>query len=326
VRIKAHNNYNPRRNENMRHKKWKHSIGPAAASVMMLAAVPVSAQELSPEELIKDSRSAMESLDSYSIHTEITYSDSSEIGEFEGYYEAHEDIFTNPFKMRTQASSEYDGAEDSWTTYLTEEAYYFTDFEDTWFKITAGHPEFDMLAYGSTAEGYFDEIEGLDGFSVTEEEDVYVLTYESDGSGYEDILEPSMEEDSGEVTVDLRVNNLFYEVQISKETNYLTNIHREYQTVYEYEDGTREEFNESSHTAFSNFNSAEEFEIPAEVIEGALDFDDYYYDHEEEYSEEEYGDELPATASSSPFYMLTGLLTAAGGMLFMVRRKTVSKA
>ncbi|PTL38509.1 DUF6612 family protein [Alkalicoccus saliphilus] len=307
----------------MTKNRWKFSAG---VSVMMLAAVPISAQALSPEELIQDSRNAMESLDSYSIHTEITYSDISEFGEFEGSYEAHEDIFTSPFKMRTQASTEYDGDTDSWTTYLTEDAYYFTDFEDTWFKITADNPEFDMLAYGSTAEGYFEEIEALDGFTVTEEDEAYVLTYESDETGYEDVLDPTLEGEDDEITAELRINNLFYEVHISKETNYLTEIHREYETVYEYEDGrTGEEFKESSRTTFYNFNSAEEFEIPAEVIEGALDYDDYYFDYEEEFMEEN-GDELPATASDYPFYVLGGLLTAAaaGAMLVISRRKTVS--
>ncbi|WP_147804554.1 DUF6612 family protein [Alkalicoccus halolimnae] len=322
----------------MINKFIKKSAPVLACSALVFSAVPASAEEHNVENIIENSMEAMNSLESVSALTEIEYSHDSELENFVDYHEFEEDIIADPFIMRGFYTTISGGVETNWTTYFTEDAYYTQDIDGTWL-VTSEEEEaeegFEPLDFGELLyQWYFYEIdEFTDDYTLSEEDGTYILTYESEGGTYEDVIEPSSSEDlesgeaglNGSMDEEYEVTDLFYEVHIDMETYYVTDIYKDYQSSYTY-DGVTSDIRETVSTNFYNYNSVEPIEVPAEVIEGAVTYDEYYSDYEEEYSEEEQGDELPATASSYPFYMLAGLLTAAaaGGVLFMGRRKTVS--
>jgi LPXTG-motif cell wall-anchored protein len=305
----------------------KKFISVTAAGTLLFAASPVSAQETSAETILNDTRAAMDSLESYSLRTEVegTVYD-SEFGDFDYNYQVDQDIIVEPFTLRSDTVSVYDNYEESYRSYWNEEGYFMEQMDGSWIKLFDGLGDFEGA--NLIAQQYLDEIELYAGdFSVEEEDGYYVLTYDLDGEIIEDYPEPSLngngngdELDLSEDAVeDFEVTALSYEIYIDQETGYLTDYYSDFTTEITYADGESLTIEESEYTQFHNFNSVESFEVPAEVIkeaeEGLVD---------EDTTEE--GDELPATSTSYPAYTFIGLLLFGAGALFLFRRpeKTVS--
>jgi LPXTG-motif cell wall-anchored protein len=315
----------------------KKSVPVLVCSALLFSAAPVSAEEHSVEDIIENSREAMNNLESISARTEIEFTYESGLDHFVDYHEFEEDIFSSPFMLRGSYTSIADsGEETNWGTYSTEDAYYTQDIDGTWLAVKEGDEGFERPDFTEIMhQWYFYEIDEFAAeFSLSEEDETYILTYESEGGTYEDVLEPSSSEDlesgaaglNGSVEEDYEITDLFFEVHIDKETYYLKDTYKDFYTSYTY-DGVTTDVREVVWTNLYNHNSVEPFEVPAEVVEGALSYDEYYSDYEGEYAEDEHGDELPATASDYPFYVLAGLLTvaAAGGMLVISRRKNIEQ-
>ncbi|PTL38510.1 hypothetical protein C6Y45_10710 [Alkalicoccus saliphilus] len=301
------------------------SVPVLACSALLFSAAPVSAEEHSVEDVIENSREAMYNLESLSVDTEIEYSYERGEEQIVDYHVSEEDIISSPFMMRGfYTTTADDGSEFNWAMYSTESAFYNQDSDGPWVVIREGDEGFERPDFKTTMdEMYFYDIDLFaDEFSLSEEDGMYVLTYDSSGGTYEDVLEPSLSGDmdeglTGDVDEYDEITDVFYEVHIDKETYYLTDMYREFHTSYT-DEGERIDVRDSLWRTFHNFNGVEPFEVPSEVVDGAVDYADYYPDYYEE------GDELPATANNYPFYVLAGLLTAAaaGGLLAVSRRKT----
>jgi hypothetical protein len=305
----------------------KKSVPVLAASALMFSAVPVAAEEHNVENIIENSRDAMNSLESVSVSTDIEFSYESEFEQIVDYHESEEDIISSPFMMRGfYKTTADDGSEWNWTIYSTEDAFYNQDSDGPWVVIREGDEGFERPDFSEVMDQtyFYDIDEFADGFSVSEEDGTYILTYESEGGNYEDVLEPSLSEDmengltlDGDMEEYDEITDVSFEVRIDMETYYLTDVHREFHTSFT-EEGVTYDVKDSMWRNFHNYNSVEPFEVPAEVVDEAIGYDEYYPDYYEE------GDELPATATNYPLYLVTGLLVAAasGGILVMSRRKT----
>ncbi|TMW73445.1 DUF6612 family protein [Alteribacter natronophilus] len=298
----------------------------AALSVSVLfagSAMTGHAGDKSAEEVLNHANDAMADLESYSalIETHQTISDDV-MGETEAHTTTEQDVIMNPFKLREVMTVSAEGEEFTVTTYWTEEGLYIGDETGEWIKI-----EDDGLY-----EVMFDpdhQLGGVNGYgedlSLSEEDGYYVITYDGDGEELMHLFEMGGTGQEGEgdfmaeLGGDMEISHFWYELQIDSDTHYLTGIEMEMDITFNFEDESQT-IEQLIEVTYHNFNSVEDFDVPADVREQAEDLEEAI---EEEMEED--GDELPATATNTPMMALAGLLTAAGAAAILaVRRRLIN--
>ncbi|WP_328587723.1 DUF6612 family protein [Alteribacter lacisalsi] len=294
------------------------------------SAMTASADEISAEDVLNHANEAMAGLDSYSSLMEAHQVISDEMmGDFESHTTAEQDIIMNPFKLREVMNISVDGEEFTITTYWTEEGIYIGD-EEGWIKMEdEGLHEimFDPESQLGDLYGHHEEL------SLTEEDGYYVLTYDGDGeelmhlfemggngngyNGEDEMLDDMM----GDFMEDVEISHFWYELHVDAETHYVTGIEMEMDMEFHFE-GETQTIEQWIDISYHNFNSVEDFDVPAEVKEQAQHIDELA---EELIEEAEEGDEMAATATSTPLMALAGLLTAAGAAAVLATRRRFSK-
>jgi LPXTG-motif cell wall-anchored protein len=296
-----------------------------AAGLFMAGAVSVSAEEHNAEDILHESNEAMENLDSFSSVIDIDMSMGDGEEDFDVQSTVKQDVILDPLKIRQETTDQMpDGSgEQTRTSYITDEGYYEEDGDGGWYKIDEGI-DANMYDPGDQMD---EAMVWGDDLELEEENGYYVISYSGSGDELEDVMDQYGEELYGEeegmeeMMDELDISHFSYELYVDQESYYLTQASIDL-TMELQAEGMEVSMDQTMDMEFHNFNGVEDFDIPEEVLEEAVDIEEMIEEEMDEAGEVEEGDELPATATNQPIWTAAGLLlaAAAGGVLVMGRR------
>ncbi|WP_088032720.1 DUF6612 family protein [Evansella clarkii] len=238
--------------------------------------------DISLEEILSNSASAAEEIESYSFVTEVqqTMGMDEESMSFDMSTEA--DVLVEPsvFYQKTTMDMGELGGEMSYESYFSEEHGLFMEdpLTSEWMK----YPENLMEDILSMSEAQMSPSEQLIAFqdniselSLEEDENYFILNLAGDGEEMKEIVEQigniagdGMDEIFTQMMSELEIHELVYEIFIDKET-----FHPAEATVFINMTiemlGQSMTLEQNADMSFSSFNELEEFEVPQEIIENA---------------------------------------------------------
>lgn len=231
-------------------------------------------EKMDKATVLNKSSEAVESLNSYSVEMDMDV----ETMEMESNIKASGDITHSPDSMHLLMEMGMAGMSMDFETYMQEDQAYMSMFGE-WIEMDPaemGLNSFDQINK--------EEMEKLKNFTkqfeMTEKEDVYVLTLNGEGEEFsvlvEELVQSSMgsfmgdEELMSELVESINVKKLDLEIQIDKDTFYLTSqtIDADLEIV---EMGTPTEMKINGEFTISNINKVEPIVVPEEVKANAVE-------------------------------------------------------
>ncbi|PKR78475.1 hypothetical protein CEY16_01580 [Halalkalibacillus sediminis] len=230
------------------------------------------------DSILEKTAKAMEEVTSFKGVSEY-YDDSTS----NGVNEVSETLFTmeivlsDPAKMHAEGESIMDSGEESmFEMYMAEgDLYIFAD--GNWFTMPT------TSEYGSMYEQYkvFEE-EQIDEylkfskhFSVTDQGDHYLLSFEGDHEDYKNVIMGAsfgaQNETLKEHYENMQISNGSYEIKVDKDTFYMTEYSIEYEAETTGEIGEVKQYHKGTYK-LSDFNAIDEITVPEEVVDNAQSF------------------------------------------------------
>ncbi|UTR11592.1 hypothetical protein MM300_04475 [Evansella sp. LMS18] len=238
--------------------------------------------DLSLEEILSNSASAAEDIESYSFVTEVqqTMGMDEESMSFDMSTEA--DVLVEPsiFHQKTTMDMGELGGEMSYESYFSEEHGLFMEDPLTgeWMKYPENLME-DILSMSEAQMSPSEQLvafqDNINDLSLEEDENYYKLNLAGDGEEMKEIVEQigniagdGMDEMFTQMMSELEIHDLVYEIFIDKET-----FHPAEATVFINMTiemlGQSMTLEQNADIYFSSFNGLEEFEVPQEIIDNA---------------------------------------------------------
>lgn len=195
------------------------------------------------------------------------------------------DLIVKPFALHQVTKTNIADEEMDLEWYATDDAFYlYNTTEELWLDMPEEDKdeiigdfseEIDQFLFLELFEEFSNE------FTVDETDDAYTVKLESSGDKFDaiitelivDELLAEFEEDEEVDIKNLNVKNITLEFSIAKETFYTNGFDLNLDTSLEL-DGVEMIFTQKTTAAVSKINEIEEIEIPQEVIESALKYDE----------------------------------------------------
>ncbi|WP_416151748.1 DUF6612 family protein [Salipaludibacillus sp. HK11] len=239
------------------------------------------------EEILNESISAMQSVDSYSMNMNMSQemSDGEEAMAIDMSSEASFTVDPMTLMQTTKIDmgdlgmgGEHEAMET--VSYFTKEDGFFTEnpMMEGWLKLPESAME-DMLAMSEAQVNPEEQLEPLMDYvnelSVESSDDSHVITLSGDGLDMEDLLAQmeglgleGMDPMMGEMMEDIDIEAFAYDITIDKETFYQTESTVE-MTMNIDMMGQTMSIDQTIHTIFSEFNEIDPIEIPQEILDNA---------------------------------------------------------
>lgn len=183
---------------------------------------------------------------------------------------------TDPFLSSAQITQEME-------MYLTESSFYM--FEPTANLWITFPDEFmnEISQVGDLSQSPAEELERLvpyiDDFTYEELDDVYRFSFSASSDNIMQLIKDSMPNELEDMSLDemfeyMTINEFQTVMEIDKETLLVTYEFVKMDLVFDY-DGERLEMKTISESNYHGFNEVDEIVVPEEVIQNAVDFDEF---------------------------------------------------
>ena len=230
-----------------------------------------------PEQILRKSAEAMAGMTSFLAEGEVientTMNGQEEVVETTLSVKMALDEFTQ-MHMQMNTTSNLNGDQES-EMYVGEKAMY-TKSEGQWFSMPLNSDigeSFDLFKGldGEMLEEYLDQSQW---FEVKDGEDHYLLSFNGDEEQYKSVVLGASEEVLGDTLQDhfenMKISGT-YEIEIDKDTYFMTGYATEYEASTSGEIGEVETYHKSNYT-ISNMNEYDKITVPDEVVEQAQSF------------------------------------------------------
>lgn len=195
------------------------------------------------------------------------------------------ELVTQPFMLYQSAKTNMADEQVDFDMYATDDTFYlYSPEEDTWFEMPEEDKddiigdfdeELDQFLFLELFEEFADE------FTVEETDATYLIKLNSSGDKFNSIIEDlivdellaEFEEDEEVEINNFNVKNVTLEFSIAKETFFTNSFSMNLDTSLEL-DGVEMVFTQKTETLISKLNGIEKIEIPQEVIDNAIKFDE----------------------------------------------------
>lgn len=249
----------------------------------------------SPGEEITDTAAFLEELiavgqqlTSYSAEVDIEQAMSMAGENIEMDMRMQMDMIADPLSFYQHMTMEMEelGEEVRSEAYFTEEGFYSYDsMFDQWIKyddemyeslIGLSQTQLDPVAQFELMEKYIEDLK------VYEQEDTYEMRFNVSGEGFQELLELILnmselgldEELLEDLNLDIHINEMSIVTTLDKETLYPLSEQMKSDLTIAVE-GEEIAISQKAHSTYSGFNSISEINIPQEVIDSAITFEEY---------------------------------------------------
>ncbi|MDT8861030.1 hypothetical protein N0O92_12375 [Alkalihalobacillus sp. MEB130] len=253
-----------------------------AAIIFLLALVALTGcgttESFSQNDVLSRSIEAIEDLESYSIDMDMAVN----MMEMETNMTFKGDVTHNPDAMHLTMSMGMSGMAMDFEVYSLDDMVYMSMLGE-WIKVDAAEMGLDDLDQLNEEE-MKKFLEFSDDFTMVEEDDVYILSLSGDEGNYSVLIEDYLKSGMGDFNDDPHVKEMLETVQINdfnlelyiEKGTYIQTKQIIYADMVITEEGMSFPISISGTVDISNVNGVESIELPAEVLENAVEEDEVF--------------------------------------------------